>query len=57
MKIDIDVEYNESIRPNDIEDMVADIASIEKIYTWKPKIDIKTGVRLTIGEFMEKYAK
>lgn len=51
--IHIDVEYNGSIRPNDIVDMVADISTIQRLYAWKPKIDIKTGIRLTIKDIIK----
>jgi len=54
LKIDINVEYNTSIRPNDISDMVADISSLQKLYAWKPEIDIETGLRLTLDDIINK---
>lgn len=48
LKINIPVEYDSSIRPNDIVKMIADISLLEKLYAWKPLIDIETGLRLTL---------
>lgn len=52
--INIIIEYDSSIRPNDIVDMVADISSLQKLYGWKPKIDIETGLRLTLDDIISK---
>ena len=52
LKIDIGIEYNDSFRPNDIVDMVADISLLEKLYSWKPTIDITTGLRSTIDDIV-----
>ena len=52
LKIDIGIEYDNSFRPNDIVDMVADISLLEKLYSWKPTIDITTGLRSTIDDIV-----
>jgi UDP-glucose 4-epimerase len=50
MEVEINVEYNDSIRPNDIVDMVADISLVETLYSWKPAVDIRTGLLITIND-------
>jgi UDP-glucose 4-epimerase len=40
--------YDESLRKQDINEMVADITKISKEFDWKPKIDIDQGLTLTI---------
>ncbi len=52
--INVDIEYNSSMRPNDIVDMVADVTQLEKLYGWKPQIDIETGLRLTLSDSINK---
>lgn len=47
------VEYDYSLRPNDILEMVADIGKARELFNWKPTIDIQEGIRLTI----ERYSK
>jgi UDP-glucose 4-epimerase len=54
LNINVDIEYNSSMRPNDIVDMVADITQLEKLYDWKPQIDIETGLRLTLNDSINK---
>lgn len=54
LNINVDIEYNSSMRPNDIVDMVADIKQLEKLYGWKPQIDIETGLRLTLSDSINK---
>jgi len=54
--INVDIEYNSSMRPNDIVDMVADVTQLEKLYGWKPQIDIETGLRLTLSDSINKIA-
>jgi UDP-glucose 4-epimerase len=54
LNINVDIEYNPSMRPNDIVDMVADITQLEKLYGWKPQIDIETGLRLTLSDSINK---
>ena len=54
LNISIDIEYNPSMRPNDIVDMVADITQLEKLYGWKPQIGIETGLRLTLSDSINK---
>lgn len=46
--------YDESIRKQDINDMVADITKISKDFDWKPKIDIDQGLSLTIKRSSEE---
>jgi UDP-glucose 4-epimerase len=53
-KIEVDIEYSDSIRPNDIVDMVADISSLRKIYGWSPALDIEAGLRLTLDDMANK---
>jgi len=48
LSININVEYNKDIRPNDIQNMIADISKLEKMYGWKPKTDLKNGLRKTL---------
>lgn len=50
MNINIAIEYNPSIRPNDIVEMVADISLLDKLYGWKPQIDIESGLRFTLDK-------
>lgn len=46
--------YDESIRKQDINEMVADITKISKDFDWKPKIDIDQGLSLTIKRSNEE---
>ena len=46
--------YDESIRKQDINEMVADITKISKEFDWKPKIDIDQGLTLTIKKCKEE---
>ncbi len=48
MQNEIDIDYNESLRPNDILEMVADIGIVTEQFDWKPKIDIEEGLRCII---------
>lgn len=57
LKIEVDIEYNDSIRPNDIVDMVADISSLRKLYGWRPVLDIEAGLRLTLDDMINKNIK
>jgi UDP-glucose 4-epimerase len=57
LKIDINIQYNDSIRPNDILDMVADISLLRKSFSWNPAVDIKAGVHLTLSDLVKKTAK
>lgn len=49
----IRISYDESIRKDDINEMVADITKISKEFDWKPKIDIDEGLTLTIKKSKE----
>ena len=46
--------YDESVRKQDINEMVADITKISKEFDWKPKIDIDQGLTLTIKKCKEE---
>jgi UDP-glucose 4-epimerase len=46
-------EYDYSLRPNDIGEMVADIDKVQKQFKWTPGIDIHEGLRLTIDRYQE----
>jgi nucleoside-diphosphate-sugar epimerase len=50
LNINVDIEYDESIRPNDIVDMVADNSSLRNLFNWRPRIDIEAGLRLTLND-------
>ena len=47
----IDVQYDSSIRTNDVVEMVADINKVTRKFKWKPTIDIEQGLRLTIERY------
>ncbi|WP_458747518.1 NAD-dependent epimerase/dehydratase family protein [Candidatus Nitrosocosmicus sp. T] len=47
----IAVEYDYSLRPNDIVEMVSNIDKVMKQFKWKPTIDIYEGIRLTIDRY------
>jgi UDP-glucose 4-epimerase len=49
----IDVQYDSSFRPNDVSEMVADINKVVREFEWKPTIDIKEGIRLTIDRYIK----
>lgn len=40
----ITIKYDDSIRPNDILEMVADISAVSSKFRWKPKVDIEVGL-------------
>ncbi len=54
LNVDVDIEYDSSMRPNDVVDMLADITHLEKLYGWKPQIDIKSGLNLVLSDSMYK---
>ncbi len=49
----ISIEYDSSLRPNDILEMVADISKVMKEFGWRPAIDIDVGLRLTIERYSQ----
>ncbi len=49
----ISIEYDSSIRPNDVSEMVADIGKVTKEFEWMPTIDIDEGLRLTIERYSQ----
>lgn len=53
VKKKIAVEYDYSLRPNDIADMVANIDKVMKQFNWKPTINIHEGIRLSIERYTE----
>jgi nucleoside-diphosphate-sugar epimerase len=40
----IEIKYNESLRPNDVSDMEADITAVTKKFNWTPTISIENGL-------------
>lgn len=44
MKTKISIQYDKSIRPNDIVEMIADITAVARQFEWSPKIDIEKGL-------------
>ena len=48
----IDVQYDSSIRTNDVVEMVADIDKVTTKFKWMPTIDIEQGLRLTINDIL-----
>jgi UDP-glucose 4-epimerase len=50
----IDVQYDPSLRPNDILEMVADINKVKKKFDWTPEIDIEEGLNLTINRILSQ---
>lgn len=44
----INISYDLKSRPNDIIDMAADISRVSRAFDWKPLIDIKKGLELTV---------
>jgi UDP-glucose 4-epimerase len=49
--IQINTEYDSSIRHNDIIEMRADIDKVKKKFNWEPKTSIQDGLTLTIDEY------
>lgn len=47
----IQIQYDKSIRKDDINDMVADITKISKEFNWKPVINIDEGLLSIIKEY------
>lgn len=54
LNIEIDIEYDDSVRPNDIVDMIADTSLLWKKYGWRPVVDIEAGLRSTINNMLNK---
>jgi UDP-glucose 4-epimerase len=50
----IDIQYDPSIRPNDILEMVADISKVEEKFKWKPVIKIEEGLKITINTIVNQ---
>ncbi len=49
----IDIQYDSSIRPNDVVESVANINKVKRKFGWKPIIDIEEGLRLTIDKYIQ----
>ena len=45
----IEVQYDKSIRPNDILEMVADITRVSNEFEWKPKISLEEGLACVLN--------
>ena len=50
----ISLLYDKTLRPNDIEDMVADIRKISRQFSWEPCCDLDTGLQFTIDNFLSE---
>lgn len=53
LSLELRIEYDRTMRPNDITDMVADIKKLEKEYGWKPKVNLETGMKLTLESILD----
>lgn len=51
VKKKVTIEYDYSLRPNDIKEMVADLNKVMKQFNWKPTTSIHQGLRLTIDRY------
>ncbi|HEX5185620.1 MAG TPA: SDR family oxidoreductase [Nitrososphaeraceae archaeon] len=49
--IKISIRSENSVRPGDITDMVADITKVSKFFDWKPSTDLNTGLRKTLSGY------
>jgi nucleoside-diphosphate-sugar epimerase len=45
------IQYDKSIRPNDITEMVADITKVTKSFDWKPLASIEEGLRFVLKSY------
>lgn len=45
MQRKVSIDYDESIRPNDILEMVADIRKVSNKFSWEPEIDLEEGLK------------
>ncbi|HKR72718.1 MAG TPA: NAD-dependent epimerase/dehydratase family protein [Candidatus Nitrosocosmicus sp.] len=51
----IDIQYDPSLRPNDISEMVADIDKVKKKFDWTPVTKIEEGLQLTINNLVDQH--
>ena len=51
VNLKIHIQYDKSIRPNDITEMVADITKVTKSFDWKPLTNIEEGLRLVLKSY------
>jgi UDP-glucose 4-epimerase len=51
LNLKIHIQYDKSIRPNDIAEMVADITKVTKSFDWKPQTSIEEGLRLILKSY------
>lgn len=49
--IKISIQSQDSIRPDDIMDMIADIRKVRNAFDWKPKMDLSSGLVKTISSY------
>ncbi len=51
VNLKIHIQYDKSIRPNDITEMVADITKVTKSFDWKPLTSIEEGLRFVLKSY------
>lgn len=51
INLKIHIQYDKSIRPNDITEMVADITKVTKSFDWEPQTSIEEGLRFTLKNY------
>jgi UDP-glucose 4-epimerase len=44
IKTKVSIQYDKSVRPNDIVEMIADITAVSRQFKWRPKTDIEKGL-------------
>lgn len=45
----ISIEYDEKIRPNDVNNMVADISKVSNAFKWRPLVSMEKGLASCVG--------
>lgn len=48
LNMQIKIEYNTKMRPNDVSDMIADISKVSAQFSWKPSTTLEEGLRLCV---------
>jgi len=51
VNLKIHIQYDKSIRPNDITEMIADITKVTKSFAWEPQTSIEEGLRLVLKSY------
>ena len=51
LKKKITIHYDNKLRPNDVNEMVADISKVSKEFNWKPSTSLKEGLEATLRRF------